>query len=160
MKVGDILVSTMLSEDNESKWSSSVVGKFQQAADTLDSFVEQCGTITQQYSFEDDTHMDESLGLKRGTSWVEGDCTFGVTRNVNQLPKELRQAVARIKYNMSILSASKMDKLFRLYLLTLLVDMQRKEGLAVVIPSGTKVTTIKPDRYRRLQMGLGSLTPS
>ena len=38
-----------------------------------------------------------------------------------------------------------MDQMFRLYLLTLLIDMQVKDNLTVILPSNANVTYVKPD---------------
>lgn len=51
---------------------------------------------------------------------------------------------------MPLLSAAKLDGLFRVYLLAALVDMQLAEGKAVVLPNSAEVERIDPSEYRRM----------
>ena len=94
--------------------------------------------------------MDESLNAKRTLNWDEPQISFGMSRQMGNVPRELRQAVQRIKCNMSILAAARMDQMFRLYLLTLLVDMQIKDNLTVIIPNNVKLAQIRPEQFKRM----------
>lgn len=83
-------------------------------------------------------HMDGSMGVKRSFGWdAEGSPAL---RGLSALPKELRHSLHRIKYNMSLTQATKLDKMFRLFLLSTLVEMQVKDGLSIIIPEGANVT--------------------
>ena len=51
-----------------------------------------------------------------------------------EAPKDLQSAVQRIHCHLLLLTAAKLDDLFRCYLISALVDMQVKDGRSVPSP--------------------------
>ena len=64
----------------------------------------------------------------------------------------------RVRCNVPLMSCTKLDELFRLYLLALLIEMQGAEGKEVPIPSTIAVKECNANEHRSYVKTLGYLT--
>ena len=67
-----------------------------------------------------------------------------------EAPRDLASAVHRIRCHLPLLTAAKLDSMFRCYLLTSLLDMHVAEGKSVPIPKEAVLDQIDSADYARL----------
>lgn len=59
-----------------------------------------------------------------------------------EAPRELSAVLNRVRCNLPLINAAKLDGLFRCYLLQVLVEMQSSEGKAVPVPASATVERV------------------
>ena len=91
-------------------------------------------------------------------TWGAGGYRVGKCPRRLEAPKDLCSTLQRVRCNVPLMSCTKLDELFRLYLLALLIEMQGAEGKEVPIPSTIAVKECNANEHRSYVKTLGNLT--